>query len=86
MPATERMPVGSVISFAGEIKSEMVNRLYRMGWLICDGSKLKIAEYPDLFEAIGKAHGAIILTFICLICKANLYEELTEMLLMSQES
>ncbi len=57
MAATERMPVGSVISFAGEIKSEMVNRLYRMGWLICDGSKLKIADYPDLFQAIGNAHG-----------------------------
>lgn len=57
MAGTQRMPIGSVISFAGEIKSEMVNRLYRMGWLVCDGSKVKIAEYPDLFQAIGKAHG-----------------------------
>ena len=57
MASTERMLIGSVISFAGEIKSEMVNRLYRMGWLVCDGSKLKITDYPDLFQAIGKAHG-----------------------------
>ncbi len=44
-------PSGTVITFAGA-----VSKLPR-GYLICDGRTLNIADYPELFEAIGTAWG-----------------------------
>jgi microcystin-dependent protein len=38
------VPVGTIFPFAGEIAPE--------GWLLCDGSEVPRAVYPELFEAI----------------------------------
>ena len=43
------MPVGTVVPFAGAILPE--------GWLLCDGSAVNRALYPDLFAAIGTVWG-----------------------------
>lgn len=43
-------PVGGVIDFAGATAPS--------GWLLCYGQSLLRADYPDLFTAIGTAHGA----------------------------
>ncbi len=46
------VPAGTVVAFAGSKAPQ--------GWLLCDGNKgkpLARAEYPELFQAIGYAHG-----------------------------
>jgi len=48
------LPIGSVIAFGGVIDT---NHKLPHGWLFCDGSPLKAAEYPPLFQAVGTAHG-----------------------------
>lgn len=42
-------PPGSIIAFAGATPPN--------GWLLCDGTALKSAEYPGLHAAIGTAWG-----------------------------
>lgn len=42
---------GSIIPFAGGILPP--------GWLVCDGSSLAIADYPNLFAAIGNVWGSV---------------------------
>lgn len=42
-------PVGTVISFAGSSAAT--------GYLVCDGSSVLVANYPDLYAAIGDAWG-----------------------------
>lgn len=44
------VPIGSVQDFAGATAPT--------GWLLCYGQSLLRADYPDLFTAIGTAHGA----------------------------
>lgn len=57
------LPVGSVIAFAGNIlgvgdgKPEQWTDLGHYNWLPCDGGALLIAEYPQLFDAIGFTYG-----------------------------
>jgi len=48
--AFEITPPGAVTAYAGETEPA--------GWLFCDGRELSRAEYPELFAAIGTAHGA----------------------------
>ena len=43
------MPVGTIIAFGGETVPK--------GWIKCDGSIIKRADYPELFDAIGTAWG-----------------------------
>jgi hypothetical protein len=43
------IPPGSVVAFAGASAPA--------GWLLCDGSLVSRADYPDLLTAIGVAHG-----------------------------
>ncbi len=43
-------PVGSVIAFAGSTAPD--------GWLICDGSLVSPATYPDLHDVIGNTYGS----------------------------
>lgn len=45
------VPIGAVIAFGG------TNTSGTPGWLICDGRKLNTGSYPQLFKAIGYAHG-----------------------------
>jgi microcystin-dependent protein len=47
--ADELVPPGSVVAFAGETPPD--------GWLVCDGSVITSTDYPDLYVAIGTAHG-----------------------------
>jgi microcystin-dependent protein len=50
--------VGSVVNFAGDLTNQTILKAVTdAGWLICDGSSYKQADFPDLFAAIGKAHG-----------------------------
>jgi microcystin-dependent protein len=46
------LPVGSIVAFAAPVY-EIPN-----DWRLCDGSILGRNRYPDLFAAIGTAHGA----------------------------
>ena len=43
------VPIGTVVAFAGTTVPE--------GWLLCGGSPVSIAAYPELSAAIGTAHG-----------------------------
>jgi microcystin-dependent protein len=55
------MPVGSVIAFAGEIRTSgdrpHETNLPMFNWLKCDGSSLEVAQYPELFSALGYRYG-----------------------------
>jgi hypothetical protein len=46
------LPVGSVIAFAGDATSAAWQTQHP-NWLICDGSTRKIADYPELYYALG---------------------------------
>lgn len=48
--ATPGLPVGSIQAFAGANAPT--------GWLLCDGSAVGRADYPDLFSAIGTSYGS----------------------------
>jgi microcystin-dependent protein len=48
------VPVGSVVAYAGNLNNVNLNRL---GWAICDGSKLLCTTYSDLFKVIGTSNG-----------------------------
>ncbi|MFZ5517057.1 MAG: phage tail protein [Candidatus Zhuqueibacterota bacterium] len=48
-------PVGSITIFAGSTPPE--------GWLICDGSLVSLATYPDLYSVIGTTYGGYSIYF-----------------------
>lgn len=43
------IPAGSVAPFSGSVVPD--------GWLLCDGSAISRTTYPNLFSALGTAHG-----------------------------
>ena len=49
---------GAIGLYAGDL-SQQANRdaLAAAGWLVCDGASYSRETYPDLFAAIGTAHG-----------------------------
>jgi hypothetical protein len=49
MKASNGCPAGTILPFAGSNVPE--------GWLLCNGAVVTIANYPDLFAAIGTAWG-----------------------------
>lgn len=62
------MPVGSVISFAGNLQGSAAagqsggfdghpTVLDHSTWKVCDGSKLLREEYPELFNTLGYLYG-----------------------------
>lgn len=58
------VPVGTVVAFAGKIEvnpsntpSKFTTNLEALGWMICDGKDLKVAEYPELFAVLGYLYG-----------------------------
>ncbi|CAL2084894.1 Collar domain-containing protein [Tenacibaculum sp. 190524A02b] len=61
-------PVGTVIAFAGNIDSYkniqntttpfVTSPIEAYGWMLCDGTALKAANYPELYAAIGKLYGS----------------------------
>ncbi|KAK4165086.1 tail fiber protein [Cladorrhinum sp. PSN259] len=53
-----KVAVGSVVMFAGDLTNiEIKTDLTASGWLPCDGSSYTQGSYPELFSAIGFAHG-----------------------------
>lgn len=50
----DRIPPGAVMAFAMETVPA--------GWLKCNGTTKNVADYPDLFNAIGYTYGGILLT------------------------
>ena len=61
-PYYEEMPVGSVIAFAGDLRSIKTSGAHAtnfmlFNWLLCDGRSLKIVEYPELFLTLGELYG-----------------------------
>lgn len=58
------MPVGSVIAFAGEIRKQSSTKehetnLFMFNWLECNGQKVEIAAYPELYHALGGRYGSV---------------------------
>lgn len=47
------VPVGAIVPFFGEVPMSVTDA----GWLICDGTPLLQADWPDLSAAIGQAFG-----------------------------
>lgn len=53
------LPAGAIIAFAGEVGAlgaqlaSYVLDIERWGWMLCDGRQLRIAQYPELFAALG---------------------------------
>ncbi len=43
-------PIGGILSFAGNVPPGSA-------WILCDGRPLPVAQYPDLFKAIGTVNG-----------------------------
>lgn len=56
-----QLPVGCVIAFAGPLTEQnsppTFSPVESMGWLVCDGRTLKIAQYPDLYRVLGTQYG-----------------------------
>ena len=50
-PSDDGVPVGTVMIWAGE------KNTVPPGWKVCNGRKLGVKEYPELFAAIGGAWG-----------------------------
>ena len=51
------VPSGTVIAYAGQWQSASRERLKKGGWLLCDGRRVAVKEYPDLYRAIGTTYG-----------------------------
>jgi microcystin-dependent protein len=58
------LPIGTVVNFAGNALTntsppiENTTEIAALGWMICDGRKLKREEYPALFSVIGDLYGS----------------------------
>ncbi|MBB2484563.1 tail fiber protein [Mitsuaria sp. WAJ17] len=53
------VPVGAVIPFAGSLdrQDHGTSPIEAWGWMFCDGRVLAIAQYPELFAALGFVYG-----------------------------
>lgn len=61
------LPVGSVIAFVGKIETletqtsppgkHTTQPIEAYGWMLCDGSALDAAKYPELYAALGTLYG-----------------------------
>jgi microcystin-dependent protein len=49
-PIVDSIPVGTIIPYG--------NTTPPTAWLVCDGSELSRADYPDLFQVIGTTYGS----------------------------
>lgn len=65
-PAPDRpagVPAGTVVMYAGIVDTHSAPGLERDGWLPCDGKERRVAEYRELYAAIGNSHGGDGTTF-----------------------
>lgn len=58
---TSEVLLGTVMAFAGDPEKAVLNcsppvSISDLGWLVCDGARLQVHEYPDLFNVIGKMY------------------------------
>lgn len=51
------VPAGTVIAYAGELNTQIRQKLLAAGWLVCDGQTYAIADYPALYQAIKTIYG-----------------------------
>jgi microcystin-dependent protein len=52
------VPIGTILLFAGDCKNaSVILKLGAAGWMPCSGDALLVSDYPDLYNAIGVAHG-----------------------------
>lgn len=59
------LPVGSIITFAGKLEKftkgmtpeKFVTYPELYGWMICDGTPLKVQQYPELYAVLGNLYG-----------------------------
>ena len=52
-----QLPAGCIIAFAGPLTEQNSTPVESMGWLVCDGRTLQIAQYPALYAALGTQYG-----------------------------
>lgn len=58
-PRRTVVPVGAVVAYAGPLDTpDQQYALAALGWMPCDGRSLAVAEYPELFVALGQPAGA----------------------------
>jgi len=49
---SDAVPVGTVLTFAGDV-NQQATPLAARGYLVCDGSKLSVSQFYELFLALG---------------------------------
>ncbi len=52
-----KVPVGTIVPFAGEINYETPKELKKEGWLLCIGEEVEIDSYNNLWKRIGVTYG-----------------------------
>lgn len=57
IPIGGAVPVGTILMYAGVMDAPAIIKLGGLGWLPCDGTKVKTQDYLDLFKVIGGSHG-----------------------------
>lgn len=53
-----KMPIGTIIPYAGDINPANMSILAKAGWLLCDGRTISREEFKSLFFVTGDIHGA----------------------------
>lgn len=57
-------PIGAIMSFGGDFTDPSVSgELFASGWMPCNGSSLRRADFPELFSVIGTTFGQSPLKF-----------------------
>lgn len=52
------LPIGAITTFGGDLShSDQLQALENEGWLLCDGTSYPTTDFPELYTAIGNAHG-----------------------------
>jgi microcystin-dependent protein len=52
------VPLGAIIPFAGEVTVSTTSALSAAGWLPCNGTKIQISSYQELYQVIATSYGA----------------------------
>jgi len=52
-----KVPIGTIMAYAGDASGNEQAKLERQGWLVCNGEQYLIEDYSDLFDVIGSYYG-----------------------------